>query len=101
MMNALRLTDGFPPRCSPSAPACRWPPSKSRRWRHGARACWRSQSAWAGKTDMAVANVVGSNIFNVLFILGLSAMITPLLVDKQLIRQEVPIMIGVSLLFAH
>ncbi|MFH1813967.1 MAG: calcium/sodium antiporter [Pseudomonadota bacterium] len=58
------------------------------------------QSAWNGKTDMAVANVVGSNIFNVLFILGLSAMITPLLVDKQLIRQEVPIMIGVSLLFA-
>ncbi|MBL8476893.1 MAG: calcium/sodium antiporter [Methyloversatilis sp.] len=58
------------------------------------------QSAWNGKTDMAVANVVGSNIFNVLFILGLSAMITPLLVDKQLIRQEVPIMIGVTLLFA-
>lgn len=57
------------------------------------------QSAWNGKTDMAVANVVGSNIFNVLFILGLSAMITPLLVDRQLIRQEVPIMIGVSLLF--
>jgi cation:H+ antiporter len=57
------------------------------------------QSAWNGKTDMAVANVVGSNIFNVLFILGLSAMITPLLVDKQLIRQEVPIMVGISLLF--
>ncbi len=37
------------------------------------------QSAWNGQTDMAVANVVGSNIFNVLFILGLSAMITPLL----------------------
>jgi hypothetical protein len=47
---------------------------------------------------MAVGNVVGSNIFNVLFILGLSALITPLVVDKQLIRQEVPIMIGVSLL---
>lgn len=58
------------------------------------------QSAWAGKADMAVANVVGSNIFNVLFILGLSALITPLLVDKQLIRQEVPIMIGASLLLA-
>jgi cation:H+ antiporter len=41
--------------------------------------------------------VVGSNIFNVLFILGLSALITPLLVDKQLIRQEVPMMIGASL----
>ena len=51
-----------------------------------------------GKTDIALGNVVGSNIFNVLFILGISALITPLVVNVQLIRQEVPIMIGVSLL---
>lgn len=51
-----------------------------------------------GKTDLAIGNVVGSNIFNVLFILGLSALITPLVVNIQLIRQEVPIMIGASLL---
>jgi cation:H+ antiporter len=51
-----------------------------------------------GTTDVAVGNVVGSNIFNVLFILGLSALITPLVVGSQLIRQEVPIMVGVSLL---
>lgn len=51
-----------------------------------------------GKTDIAIGNVVGSNIFNVLFILGISALITPLLVNIQLIRQEVPIMIGTSLL---
>ncbi len=51
-----------------------------------------------GKTDLAVGNVVGSNIFNVLFILGISALITPLVVNRQLIRQEVPIMVGVSLL---
>jgi cation:H+ antiporter len=51
-----------------------------------------------GKTDLAVGNVVGSNIFNVLFILGVSALITPLVVNIQLIRQEVPIMIGASLL---
>jgi cation:H+ antiporter len=51
-----------------------------------------------GKTDLAVGNVVGSNIFNVLFILGASALITPLIVNIQLIRQEVPIMIGASLL---
>lgn len=51
-----------------------------------------------GKTDLAVGNVVGSNIFNVLFILGISALITPLVVNLQLIRQEVPIMIGASLL---
>ncbi len=51
-----------------------------------------------GKTDIAMGNVVGSNIFNVLFILGISALIIPLVVNVQLIRQEVPIMIGASLL---
>lgn len=51
-----------------------------------------------GQTDIAIGNVVGSNIFNVLFILGASALIAPLVVHLQLIRQEVPIMIGGALL---
>ncbi|MCM2479245.1 calcium/sodium antiporter [Serpentinimonas maccroryi] len=51
-----------------------------------------------GQYDIAVGNVIGSNIFNVLFILGVSALIVPLVVHSQLIRQEVPIMIGASLL---
>lgn len=51
-----------------------------------------------GKTNLALGNAIGSNIFNVLFILGLSALITPLVVNIQLIRQEVPIMLGASLL---
>jgi len=51
-----------------------------------------------GRNDIAIGNVVGSNIFNVLFILGISALITPLIVNVQLIRQEVPIMLGASLL---
>ena len=55
------------------------------------------QSSLAGQADIAVGNVVGSNIFNVLFILGISAVITPLIVQQQLIRLDVPIMIGVSL----
>jgi cation:H+ antiporter len=55
-------------------------------------------AALEGKTDIAIGNVVGSNIFNVLFILGISALIAPLIVNIQLIRQEVPIMIGASLL---
>lgn len=50
-----------------------------------------------GKTDLALGNAIGSNIFNVLFILGVSALITPLIVNIQLIRQEVPIMLGASL----
>ena len=55
-------------------------------------------AALKGQTDIAIANVVGSNVFNVLFILGLSAMITPLVVNAQLIRQEVPVMVGTSFL---
>jgi cation:H+ antiporter len=51
-----------------------------------------------GRVDIAIGNVVGSNVFNVLFILGVSALIAPLVVNVQLIRQEVPIMIGASLL---
>jgi cation:H+ antiporter len=57
-----------------------------------------AQSAWAGSADIALGNVVGSNIMNILFILGASALVTPLLVAQQLIRQEVPIMIGFFLL---
>ena len=56
------------------------------------------RSAWGGQVDIALGNVVGSNIFNVLFILGLSALFAPLVVAPQLIRQEVPIMLGASLL---
>lgn len=55
-------------------------------------------SAWKGEADIAVGNVVGSNIFNVLLILGLSALITPLLVSKQLVKIDVPLMIGASVL---
>ncbi|HRP24262.1 MAG TPA: calcium/sodium antiporter [Thauera sp.] len=55
-------------------------------------------SALAGNPDLAIGNVVGSNIANVLLILGISALITPLLVDEQIIRQEIPIMIGASVL---
>ena len=56
------------------------------------------QSAWTGQVDIALGNVVGSNIFNVLVILGLSALITPLVVHQQLIRRDVPLMIALSLL---
>lgn len=55
-------------------------------------------SALKGEPDIAVGNVLGSNIFNVLFILGVSALISPLLVSKQLVRVDVPVMVGVSFL---
>ncbi len=55
-------------------------------------------SAFKGQADLALGNVVGSNIFNVLFILGISAIIVPLIVAQQLVRFDVPVMIGVSFL---
>lgn len=56
------------------------------------------QSAWVGQSDIALGNIVGSNICNILFILGLSALITPLVVSQKLIRLDVPLMIGLSFL---
>jgi cation:H+ antiporter len=57
-------------------------------------------SSLSGQAGIAVGNVVGSNICNVLLILGLSALFAPLIVARQLIRIEVPLMVGVSFLFA-
>jgi len=56
------------------------------------------QSALTGSADIALGNVIGSNIANVLFILGLSSLVTPLVVSRQIVRQEVPFMIALSLL---
>jgi cation:H+ antiporter len=50
-------------------------------------------AAWRGQTDIAVGNVVGSCLFNVLLILGVTAMIHPLPVDSRLLWVEIPIMI--------
>ncbi|MDX1661282.1 MAG: calcium/sodium antiporter [Gemmatimonadota bacterium] len=53
-------------------------------------------SALAGRTDVAMGNVVGSNVFNVLLVLGLSASIGALVVQRTLVRFEVPLLIVVS-----
>lgn len=55
-------------------------------------------SSLNNQAAISLGNVIGSNIFNVLFILGLSALIVPLAVSRQLIRLDVPIMIGCSFL---
>lgn len=56
------------------------------------------KSALSGQASIAVGNVIGSNIFNVLFILGLSALIVPLIVSQQLVRLDVPLMIVLSVI---
>ncbi len=57
-----------------------------------------AQSALSGQADIALGNVIGSNVFNILAILGISALVAPLVVSRQLVRQDVPVMVGVSLL---
>ena len=56
------------------------------------------QSAFSGKGDLAIGNVIGSNIANVLLILGLTALIAPLIVSRQLIRLDVPLLIAAGIL---
>lgn len=51
-----------------------------------------------GLGDVALGNVVGSNIFNILGILGLAALIQPMTVQAQIVKIDMPICIGVSLL---
>jgi len=55
------------------------------------------QSAFAGSAELAVGNAVGSNTLNILLILGLSATVFPLAVQRQVIRLDVPVMIGVTI----
>ncbi|HEX6133903.1 MAG TPA: calcium/sodium antiporter [Longimicrobiales bacterium] len=55
------------------------------------------QATFAGNADITVGNVIGSNIFNVLFILGISSLVVPLVVSQQLVRLDVPLMIIASL----
>ncbi|UMZ15167.1 calcium/sodium antiporter [Pseudomonas sp. MPFS] len=56
------------------------------------------QATLGGSTDIAVGSVIGSSIFNILVTLGLSALIIPLRVSRQLVRLDIPLMIGASLL---
>ena len=51
------------------------------------------------RANLAIGNVVGSNIANLALILGVVGVLRPLTVDRQLLQREYPLMIGVSLLF--
>jgi cation:H+ antiporter len=57
-----------------------------------------TQAALAGKTEMAVGNAIGSNITNILLVLGATAIIKPLVVASKTVKRELPIMLTISLL---
>lgn len=54
-------------------------------------------AALTGRPDVAMGNVVGSNIYNIALILGLSALIQPLVVARQTLRLDTPVMLFVAL----
>ncbi|WP_305460294.1 calcium/sodium antiporter [Photobacterium leiognathi] len=55
-------------------------------------------AALAGKTDTAVGNVLGSNIANIALILGITALLKPLSISSTIIRRELPLMLGVTVI---
>lgn len=55
-------------------------------------------SALQGTTDLAVANVVGSNVFNVLLIAGVSAAVSPMVISRSTVRRDIPVAILASFL---
>ena len=55
-------------------------------------------SSLQGKADMAIGNIVGSNIFNTMIILGITALITPLVITKSNLRKDIPLNIIVTVI---
>lgn len=54
------------------------------------------QASASGQTGLAIGNVIGSNILNVLLILGVTAVVRPILVAKRIIRSDIPLLIGAT-----
>ena len=55
-------------------------------------------SAFKGTPDLAVGNVIGSNIFNTMLIVGCSAIVAPMVVNPSTVKKEIPFAVGASLL---
>ena len=54
-------------------------------------------SALKGSSDIAIGNIVGSNIFNILFIVGCTALVAPIVITRNTLRKEIPLCILSSL----
>lgn len=57
-------------------------------------------SSMAGSNAMAVSNVIGSNMFNLLLVIGLSALLNELLMEKDILDIDLPFLVGITILFA-
>jgi cation:H+ antiporter len=57
-------------------------------------------SSLTGSNALAVSNVIGSNMFNLLMVIGVSALLSELLMEKDVLKQDLPFLVGITLLFA-
>ena len=57
-------------------------------------------SSLTGSNAMAVSNVIGSNLFNILMVIGVSALLGDLLMERDVLNRELPFLVGITLLFA-
>ena len=55
-------------------------------------------SALAGSNELAVSNVIGSNLFNILMVIGIAALLGDLLMEKSVLKKDLPFLIGITLL---
>ncbi|MDX5409605.1 MAG: calcium/sodium antiporter [Thauera sp.] len=56
-------------------------------------------SALKGEPDIAIGNVIGSNLFNLLAVLGIPGVLSPLLIDSAVLTRDYPVMIGLTVAF--
>ena len=57
-------------------------------------------SSWAGSNAMAVGNVIGSNLFNMLMVIGIAALLSNLLMEKSVLEKDLPFLVGITILWA-
>ena len=57
-------------------------------------------SSWAGSNAMAVGNVIGSNLFNMLMVIGIAALLSNLLMEKSVLEKYLPFLVGITILWA-
>ena len=57
-------------------------------------------SSLTGSNALAVSNVIGSNLFNMLMVIGIAALLSELLMEKKVLDKDLPFLVGITLLFA-
>ena len=57
-------------------------------------------SSWTGSNAMAVGNVIGSNLFNMLMVIGIAALLSNLLMEKSVLEKDLPFLVGITILWA-